>query len=61
MITYIQHTKLEAHGGEQELICSLKLLDNYNIVGLKNNLLLSTRVHCIVIRLDCLIIQPQFN
>jgi hypothetical protein len=42
-------------------IFSLKLLDNYNIVGLKNNLLLSMRVHCKVIGWDCLIIQPIFN
>ncbi len=42
-------------------IFSLKLLDSYNIVGLKNNLLLSMRVHCIVIGWDCLIIQLRFN
>jgi hypothetical protein len=42
-------------------IFSLKLLDNYNIVGLKNNLLLSMRVHSKVIGLDYLIIQPQLN
>jgi hypothetical protein len=42
-------------------IRSLKLLDNYNIVGLKTNLLPSMKVHCRVIGLDCLIILPQFN
>ncbi len=33
-------------------IFSLKLLDNYNIVGLKNNMLLSMKVHCKIIELD---------
>jgi hypothetical protein len=42
-------------------ILSLKLLNNYNIMGLKNNMLLSMRVHCKVIGQDCLIIQPQPN
>jgi hypothetical protein len=37
-------------------IFSLKMLNNYNIVGLKNNLLLSMKVHYKVIRLDYLII-----
>jgi hypothetical protein len=33
-------------------IFSLKLLDSYNIMGLKNNLLLSMNVHCRIIELD---------
>jgi hypothetical protein len=37
-------------------IHSLKLLDKYSMVGLKNNLLPSMRVCCRVIGLDCLII-----
>jgi hypothetical protein len=39
----------------------LKLLDIYNIVGLKNNMLPSMKVHYRVIGLDCLIILPQLN
>jgi hypothetical protein len=39
-------------------ILSLKLLHSYKIMGLKNNLLLSMRVHYKVIGLDYLIIQP---
>jgi hypothetical protein len=39
-------------------IFSLKLLDNYNIMGLKNNLLLLMRVHQRDFGLNCLIIQP---
>jgi len=42
-------------------ILSLKLLSSYNIMGLKNNLLLSMKVRCRVIGLDCLIILPQLN
>ncbi len=42
-------------------IRSLKLLNSYDIMGLKTNLLPSMNVHCKVIRLDCLIILPQFN
>jgi phosphoribosyl-AMP cyclohydrolase len=42
-------------------IFSLKLLDSYNIMGMKNNLLLSMKVHCRIIGLDYLIIQPQLN
>jgi hypothetical protein len=39
-------------------IFSLKLLNNYNIMGLKNNMLLSMKVHYRVIGLMFLIIQP---
>ncbi len=39
----------------------LKLLDNYNMVGLINNLLSSMRSHCRVIRLNYLIILLQLN
>jgi hypothetical protein len=42
-------------------ILSLKMLNNYNIAGLKNNQLLSMRVHCSVNGLDCLKFQPRFN
>jgi hypothetical protein len=42
-------------------IHSLKILNNYNIVGLKISLLPSMKVHCRVIGPDYVIILPQLN
>jgi hypothetical protein len=42
-------------------IHSLKLVNNYNTMGMKENLLPSMEVHCKVIGLDYLIILPQLN
>jgi hypothetical protein len=48
---------------QEELLWDLfiKLLDNYDIMGLKTNLLPSMKLHYRVIRLDCLIILLQIN
>jgi hypothetical protein len=39
----------------------LKLSNNYKIVGLINDLLISMKSHCKIIRFDYLIILPQLN